>query len=46
MSVTSSPAKSSTMRAGEMAVLREIPFGRYYGSVDAMPLFLWLFDAT
>ncbi len=31
------------MRAGEMAVLREIPFGRYYGSVDATPLFLWLF---
>lgn len=31
------------MRAGEMAVLREIPFGRYYGSVDSTPLFLWLF---
>lgn len=31
------------MRAGEMAVLREIPFGRYYGSVDSTPLFLWLY---
>jgi glycogen debranching enzyme len=31
------------MRFGEMAVLREIPFGRYYGSVDSTPLFLWLF---
>ena len=31
------------MRAGEMAVLHEIPFGRYYGSVDSTPLFLWLF---
>lgn len=31
------------MRAGEMAILREIPFGRYYGSVDSTPLFLWLF---
>ena len=26
-----------------MAILREIPFGRYYGSVDSTPLFLWLF---
>ena len=26
-----------------MAVLHEIPFGRYYGSVDSTPLFLWLF---
>jgi glycogen debranching enzyme len=31
------------MRFGEMAVQHEIPFGRYYGSVDSTPLFLWLF---
>jgi glycogen debranching enzyme len=30
------------MRAGEMAALREIPFARYYGSVDATPLFVML----
>jgi glycogen debranching enzyme len=30
------------MRAGEMAALREIPFGLYYGSVDATPLFVLL----
>jgi glycogen debranching enzyme len=30
------------MRAGEMARLREVPFGRYYGSVDATPLFVVL----
>ena len=30
------------MRGGEMAVLGEIPFGRYYGSVDATPLFVML----
>ena len=30
------------MRRGEMAALREIPFGRYYGSVDATPLFVAL----
>jgi glycogen debranching enzyme len=30
------------MRHGEMANLREVPFGRYYGSVDATPLFLLL----
>jgi glycogen debranching enzyme len=30
------------MRAGEMANLREIPFGLYYGSVDATPLFVLL----
>jgi glycogen debranching enzyme len=29
-------------RFGEMAALGEIPFGRYYGSVDATPLFLML----
>lgn len=31
------------MRAGEMAHTGEIPFGRYYGSVDSTPLFLWLY---
>jgi glycogen debranching enzyme len=30
------------MRGGEMAALGEVPFGRYYGSVDATPLFLVL----
>jgi glycogen debranching enzyme len=30
------------LRDGEMAVLREIPFGRYYGSVDSTPLFVML----
>ncbi|HZP86103.1 MAG TPA: amylo-alpha-1,6-glucosidase [Burkholderiales bacterium] len=30
------------MRKGELAHLREIPFGRYYGSVDATPLFVVL----
>ena len=38
------------MRAGEMAALGEIPFGRYYGSADATPLFVMLahayFDRT
>ena len=29
-------------RAGEMASLREVPFGRYYGSVDSTPLFVML----
>jgi glycogen debranching enzyme len=29
-------------RLGEMAALGEVPFGRYYGSVDATPLFLML----
>jgi glycogen debranching enzyme len=29
-------------RNGEMAALKEIPFGRYYGSVDATPLFIVL----
>jgi glycogen debranching enzyme len=28
------------MRGGEMAALREIPFGLYYGSVDSTPLFI------
>ncbi len=31
------------LRAGEMAATGEVPFGRYYGSVDATPLFLVLF---
>ena len=30
------------MRGGEMARLGEVPFGRYYGSVDATPLFVML----
>ena len=29
------------IRNGEMAATGEIPFGRYYGSVDSTPLFLW-----
>jgi glycogen debranching enzyme len=33
------------MRRGEMAALGEIPFGRYYGSVDATPLFVVLAGA-
>jgi glycogen debranching enzyme len=32
-------------RSGEMAALHEIPFGRYYGSVDSTPLFLMLAGA-
>src|SRR6185369_673328 len=32
-------------RAGEMANLGEVPFGRYYGSVDATPLFVVLAGA-
>ena len=31
------------IRSGEMAATGEVPFGRYYGSVDATPLFLWLY---
>ena len=38
------------MRHSEMANLGEVPFGRYYGSVDATPLFILLagayFDRT
>ena len=30
------------MRRGEMARLGEVPFGRYYGSVDATPLYVML----
>jgi glycogen debranching enzyme len=33
------------MRAGEMAALGEVPFGRYYGSVDSTPLFVMLAGA-
>ncbi len=33
------------MRSGEMAALGEVPFGRYYGSVDATPLFIVLAGA-
>jgi glycogen debranching enzyme len=29
-------------REGEMATLEEIPFGRYYGSIDSTPLFVVL----
>ncbi|GKS59883.1 amylo-alpha-1,6-glucosidase [Nitrospira sp.] len=32
-------------RLGEMATLGEIPFGRYYGSVDSTPLFVMLAGA-
>ena len=32
-------------RSGEMASLGEIPFGRYYGSVDSTPLFIVLAGA-
>jgi len=28
------------VRRGEMATLREVPFGRYYGSIDSTPLFI------
>jgi len=33
------------LRGGEMAELGEIPFGRYYGTADATPLFVMLADA-
>jgi glycogen debranching enzyme len=32
-------------RKGEMAVLRELPFGRYYGGVDTTPLYVYLASA-
>jgi glycogen debranching enzyme len=32
-------------RKGEMAALGEIPFGRYYGSIDSTPLFVLLAGA-
>ena len=42
-SPTPSPEKFlHEMRGGEMAALREVPFGLYYGSVDATPLFVML----
>lgn len=34
------------VRTGELATLKEIPFGRYYGSVDATPLYVMLFIAA
>lgn len=33
------------IRAGEMATLGEIPFSRYYGTIDATPLFIVLAGA-
>jgi glycogen debranching enzyme len=33
------------MREGEMAILGEVPFRQYYGSVDATPLFIMLAEA-
>ncbi len=33
------------VRKGEMAALGEVPFGRYYGSVDSTPLFVMLAGA-
>ena len=33
------------MRRGEMALLREVPFGQYYGGVDTTPLFVMLAGA-
>ncbi|MFI2781259.1 amylo-alpha-1,6-glucosidase [Streptomyces sp. ALB3] len=32
------------IRHGELAHFRQVPYGRYYGSVDATPLFLVLLD--
>ena len=34
------------VRTGELATLGNIPFGRYYGSVDATPLYLMLYVAA
>lgn len=34
------------MRYGEMARLREVPHTPYYGSIDATPLWIWLFAET
>lgn len=34
------------VRGGELSMLGHIPFGRYYGSVDATPLYLMLFVAA
>ena len=42
-SVDAEPGKIvHEIRKGEMAALREIPFGQYYGSVDVTPLFVML----
>src|SRR5438094_5687125 len=42
-SVEAEPGKIlHEMRKGEMANLGEIPFGRYYGSIDSTPLFVML----
>ena len=30
------------IRHGEMAALKEVPFARYYGTIDATPLFVML----
>lgn len=41
------PGKSlHEMRYGEMARLGEVPHTPYYGSVDATPLWIWLFAET
>jgi len=32
-------------RSCEMAILGEVPFGHYYGSIDSTPLFVWLASA-
>ena len=43
---TPSPARSCTRRAAaRWRALGEVPFGRYYGSVDATPLFVMLAGA-
>ena len=34
------------LRPGELAAVDATPLARYYGSVDATPLFLWLLDET
>lgn len=34
------------VRVGELANLDQIPFGRYYGSIDSTPLFLTLLAST
>ncbi|WP_052852349.1 glycogen debranching N-terminal domain-containing protein [Streptomyces avicenniae] len=33
------------LRAGELAYFEQVPYGRYYGSVDSTPLFLMLLGA-
>jgi glycogen debranching enzyme len=34
------------VRTGELAMLGQVPFGRYYGSVDSTPLYVMLFVAA